>query len=56
MGEGPQSPYTDSDRQIKDQKNNLDVDREIRYYDFFAAFPNFLGVAYVTFDEYDVLG
>ena len=49
-------PYTDSDRQIKDQKNNLDVDRDIRYYDFFAAFPNFLGVAYVTFDEYDVLG
>jgi hypothetical protein len=45
-------PYTDSDRQIKDQKNNLDVDRDIRYYDFFAAFPNFLGVAYVTFDEY----
>ena len=47
-------PYTDSDRQIKDQKNNLDVDRDIRYYDFFAAFPNFLGVAYVTFDEYNV--
>lgn len=46
-------PYTDSDRQIKDQKNLLDVDRDVRYYDFFAAFPNFLGVAYVTFDEYD---
>lgn len=46
------SPYTDSDRQIKDQKNLLDVDRDVRYYDFFAAFPNFLGVAYVTFDEY----
>ena len=45
-------PYTDSDRQIKDQKNLLDVDRDVRYYDFFAAFPNFLGVAYVTFDEY----
>jgi hypothetical protein len=49
-------PYTDSDRQIKDQKNNLDVDRDIRYYDFFAAFPNFLGVAYVTFDEYNLQG
>ena len=49
-------PYTDSDRQIKDQKNNLDVDRDIRYYDFFAAFPNFLGVAYITFDEYNVQG
>ena len=49
-------PYTDSDRQIKDQKNNLDVDRDIRYYDFFAAFPNFLGVAYATFDEYNVQG
>jgi len=48
-------PYTDSDRQIKDQKNNLDVDRDIRYYDFFAAFPNFLGVAYVTFDDYNVV-
>lgn len=47
-------PYTDSDRQIKDQKNLLDVDRDVRYYDFFAAFPNFLGVAYVTFDEYAV--
>ena len=46
------APYTDSDRQIKDQKNLLDVDRDVRYYDFFAAFPNFLGVAYVTFDEY----
>jgi len=46
-------PYTDSDRQIKDQKNLLDVDRDVRYYDFFAAFPNFLGVAYVTFDAYD---
>ena len=46
-------PYTDSDRQIKDQKNLLDVDRDVRYYDFFAAFPNFLGVAYVTFDEYE---
>lgn len=45
-------PYTDSDRQIKDQKNPVDVDRDVRYYDFFAAFPNFLGVAYVTFDEY----
>ena len=45
-------PYTDSDRQIKDQKNLVDVDRDVRYYDFFAAFPNFLGVAYVTFDEY----
>lgn len=45
-------PHTDSDRAIKDQKNNVDVDRDIRYYDFFAAFPNFLGVAYVTFDEY----
>ena len=49
-------PYTDSDRQIKDQKNNLDVDRDIRYYDFFAAFPNFLGVAFITFDEYNVQG
>lgn len=48
-------PYTDSDRAVKDQKNNLEVDRDIRYYDFFAAFPNFLGVAYVTFDEYNVL-
>jgi len=48
-------PYTDSDRQIKDQKNNLDVDRDIRYYDFFAAFPNFLGTAYVTFDDYNVV-
>lgn len=46
------APYTDSDRAIKDQKNLLDVDRDVRYYDFFAAFPNFLGVAYVTFDEY----
>jgi len=46
------APYTDSDRQIKDQKNLLDVDRDVRYYDFFAAFPNFLGVAYVTFDPY----
>jgi hypothetical protein len=46
-------PYTDSDRQIKDQKNLLDVDRDVRYYDFFAAFPNFLGVAYVTFDAYE---
>lgn len=46
-------PYTDSDRQIKDQKNLLDVDRDVRYYDFFAAFPNFIGVAYVTFDAYD---
>ena len=45
--------FTDSDRQIKDQKNALDVDRDIRYYDFFAAFPNFLGVAYITFDEYN---
>lgn len=45
-------PYTDSDRQVKSQKNNVDVDRDIRYYDFFAAFPNFLGVAYVTFDDY----
>ena len=42
----------DSDRQIKDQKNLLDVDRDVRYYDFFAAFPNFLGTAYITFDEY----
>lgn len=48
-------PYTDSDRQIKDQRNNLDVDRDIRYYDFFAAFPNFLGTAYATFDEYNVV-
>jgi len=46
-------PYTDSDRQIKDQKNLLDVDRDVRYYDFFAAFPNFLGTAYVTFDAYN---
>jgi len=46
------APYTDSDRQIKDQKNLLDVDRDVRYYDFFAAFPNYLGVAYITFDEY----
>lgn len=45
-------PYTDSDRQIKDQKNLLDVDRDVRYYDFFPAFPNFLGVAYATFDAY----
>lgn len=45
-------PHTDSDRQIKDQKNLLDVDRDVRYYDFFAAFPNFMGVAYVTFDDY----
>lgn len=48
------APYTDSDRQIKDQKNLTDVDRDVRYYDFFAAFPNFLGTAYITFDEYDL--
>lgn len=47
-------PYTDSDRQIKDQKNLTDVDRDVRYYDFFAAFPNFLGVAYITFDDYSL--
>lgn len=47
------APYTDSTRQIQDQKNLVDVDRDVRYYDFFAAFPNFLGTAYVTFDEYD---
>ncbi len=50
------APYTDSDRQIKDQKNLLDVDRDVRYYDFFAAFPNFLGVGYATFDPYNVAG
>lgn len=48
-------PYTDSDRQIKDQKNLLDVDRDVRYYDFFVAFPNFLGTAYITFDEYNTV-
>ena len=45
-------PYTDSTRTIKDQKNLVDVDRDVRYYDFFPAFPNFLGVGYVTFDAY----
>jgi hypothetical protein len=46
-------PYTDSDRQIKDQKNLLQVARDVRYYDFFAAFPNFLGTGYITFDDYE---
>lgn len=45
-------PHTDSNRSIKDQKNLVDVDRDVRYYDFFPAFPNFLGVGYVTFDDY----
>ena len=47
------APYTDSTRQIKDQKNLLEVARDVRYYDFFAAFPNFLGTGYVTFDDYE---
>lgn len=46
------APYTDSDRQIKAQQNLLEVARDVRYYDFFAAFPNFLGTGYITFDDY----
>jgi len=46
-------PYTDSERKIKDQKNLLEVARDVRYYDFFAAFPNFLGTGYITFDDYE---